>query len=265
MSSLYELTGVSHEYQQKKVLHSVACVIPEGELVVIVGPNGAGKSTLLRLLAGVERPTEGQVFFNGSPLSELGCRLRARKIAYIPQQFEDVPFSVQETVALGRTAWQSIWGIGGSGDDGIVTEAMELTDVMHLVDSPVFSLSGGERQRVHIARALAQQSQVLLLDEPTSALDFAHQIHVMEMLSRLRRERGMSVLMVSHDLNLASMYATRVLLLAEGSLFAIGDPEELFTESMLEHVYGCPVWVEASPESGRPRIFPKPWTRVWEE
>jgi iron complex transport system ATP-binding protein len=178
-------------------------------------------------------------------------------VATVPQEILQVfPFTVLETVLMGRHPYHgSTWRDGfrweNEEDLGIAMEAMDATDVAHLCDRVVTDLSGGERQRCMIARALAQVPQVLLLDEPTAFLDLPHQIEVCALLHRLTTREGLTVLLVSHDLNIAGQYADRILMMKEGALFAAGSPEEMIRPDMHKAMYGCEVLVDPHPESGR--------------
>lgn len=252
-------TNLTYGYRASTVLQGISCHVPAGEFFVIVGPNGSGKTTLLRLLAGFERPRTGGVQLHSRPIRSWSQRERARTLTYVPQHItEDIPFTVRETVLLGRSARQNLLGAGTETDHAVVDEAMALAGVAHLAGRSVQHLSGGERQRTFIARALAGQPRIILLDEPTSALDYAHQIQILDMLARQRRETGLTVVMVSHDLNLAAMYATQVLLLQSGRVLDCGAPSALFTSQRLTDVYGCPMQVTTDSGTGRPRIFPLP-------
>jgi iron complex transport system ATP-binding protein len=231
------------------------------EFVGIVGPNGSGKTSLLKLLGKVLHPQDGSIRLHGRDLATMVQIEAARTVATVPQEILQVfPFTVLETVLMGRYSHhQGLgWPVGfrweNEEDLGIAMEAMDATDVAHLCDRVVTDLSGGERQRCMIARALAQVLQVLLLDEPTAFLDLPHQIEVCALLHRLTAREGLTVLLVSHDLNIAGQYADRILMMKEGALFAAGSPEEVIRPDMLKAVYGCEVLVDPHPESGRPRV-----------
>jgi iron complex transport system ATP-binding protein len=232
-----------------------------GEILGIVGPNGSGKSSLLRLLAGLLAPHEGRILLGGRPLAQLERLEVARVVALVPQDYAQVfPFTVAETVLMGRYPHRSrrLWSLGVEGeteqDLSAAHRAMSETDVWSLADRLVSELSGGERQRVVIARALAQEPRILLLDEPTAFLDINHQLEICRLISRLRSERKLTVALVSHDLNVASQYCDRVLVLKDGQLVTIGPPRETIQSGMLRSVYGCEVVVDAHPQTGRPRV-----------
>ena len=232
-----------------------------GEIFGIVGPNGSGKSSLLKLLAGLTPPSGGQIRLDGRPIAQLRQQDIARIVAVVPQDYIQVfPFTVAETVLMGRFPHRpsSLWSLGigeeTEKDLACAHRAMSDTDVWGLADRLVSDLSGGERQRVVIARALAQEPAILLLDEPTAFLDINHQIEICGLISRLRAERQLTVVLVSHDLNVASQYCDRVLMLKEGRLSRIGLPEDTIRPDVLRMVYGCDVVVDAHPQTGRPRV-----------
>ncbi|MCS6294057.1 MAG: ABC transporter ATP-binding protein [Nitrospira sp.] len=232
-----------------------------GEVLGVVGPNGSGKSSLLKLLAGLLRPSSGQIRLGSQSIGHIDSHLLARSIAVVPQEYVQVfPFTVAETVLMGRFPHRrgSWWGMG-IGDESEhdlrqAHQAMVETDVVALAGRLVSDLSGGERQRVMIARALAQEPVILLLDEPMAFLDINHQIEICALISRLQRERQLTVVLVSHDLNVASQSCDRVMMLKNGRIVQIGSPMETITPESLRAVYGCDVVVDAHPYSGRPRV-----------
>jgi iron complex transport system ATP-binding protein len=166
----------------------------------------------------------------------------------------DLPFTVGETVLLGRAPYQGALGIEHEEDLAIAEQAMQFTEVNQLAGSTLDRLSGGEQQRVFIARAICQQPDVMLLDEPTASLDLAHQVKVMDLMEKLKREKGITVVMVSHDVNLAAMYGNQILLLKEGEVASIGFPSDVLSFEKLEETYGCKLLVDESPLGGFPRV-----------
>ena len=243
------------------VIQNVSFRVESGEMLGIVGPNGSGKTSLLKLLANILPPQEGSIALFGKPLAELRRESVAKSVAFVPQDTHQAfPFSVAETVLTGRfphhhrTFWDLGFGWESPEDRAVAQQAMRTMDVWHLAERPVTGLSGGERQRVVIARAVAQDPEVLLLDEPTAFLDLQHQIDICSVLHRLKHERGLTIIMVSHDLNLASQYCDRIVMLKDGAVFAMGRPKEVMRPDVLQAVYGCAVLVDAHPESGLPRI-----------
>ena len=243
------------------VLDGLTFDIEAGEILGIVGPNGSGKTSLLKLLAKVLRPNAGDIALFGRDLGTMPQVEVARTVAFVPQESPQVfAFTVMETVLMGRyphyrgAKWSAGFGWESAEDVSIAEQAMHSTDLTHLASRSVMDLSGGERQRCMIARALAQAPQALLLDEPTAFLDLQHQIEICTIVRRLKEERGLTVVLVSHDLNLASQYCDRILMLKAGALFRLGSPDEVIAVDVLRAVYGCEVLVDRHPESGVPRV-----------
>jgi iron complex transport system ATP-binding protein len=232
-----------------------------GEVVGIVGPNGSGKSSLLKLLAGLLRPESGTIRLAGHAIHDLTPRAIARTLAMVPQEQVHVfPFTVAETVLMGRfpyrqPGWWSM-GMEAEREDDLAAahRAMVEADVVELADRLVSDLSGGERQRVIIARALAQEPRILLLDEPTAFLDLSHQIEMCALIQRLVNERSRTVVLVSHDLNIASLLCDRLLMVKDGRIYAHGTPAETIRTDVLRAVYGCDVVVDPHPQTGAPRV-----------
>ena len=262
-----EVEGLSFRYRATEgrgrmwTLDHLSFHIDAGEILGIVGPNGSGKSSLLKILSGLLSAGEGDVRLGGLSLGKRSQADVARLVAVVPQEYAQVfPFTVAETVLMGRFPHRTLrWWSMGIGDETAndlahVHDAMVDTDVLSLADRLVSDLSGGERQRVMIARALAQEPKILLLDEPTAFLDINHQIDICSLIGRLRAERRLTVVLVSHDLNVASQYCDRVLMLKEGRLCRIGSPDETIRPDVLQLVYGCEVVVDAHPQTGRPRV-----------
>lgn len=248
--------GLDLFYGQRQILRQVELTVAMGEFLVIIGPNGTGKTSLLKAVAGL-LPVAGDIEILGQPLAAYGRRHLARELAVVPQLTPtDFPFSVAETVLLGRSPHLGLLELEGDEDRRLAGRAMEFTEVAHLSDRRLDELSGGERQRVIIARAICQQPRLILLDEPTASLDPAHQVRIMDLLEQLRREQGMTVVMVSHDLNLAAMYGGRLALMNEGRIVAIGTPAEVLTVAQLEACYGCRMEVVRTEPGGQLRVHP---------
>ena len=242
-------------YGRQPVLRDLSLEIPAGAFFIIIGPNSSGKTTLLRSIAGAVKPQKGQVEVWGTTVDRFSKRALARLVAVVPQRVPtDIPFTVREVVLMGRSPHVGWLGLEKQKDLELAAEAMAITDVAHLAERPLPQLSGGELQRVIIARALCQEPRLLLLDEPTAALDPAHQVNLMDLLGQLQRELGLTVVMVSHDLNLAAMYGEQLLLMKEGAAVQMGRPAEVLTYEQLERAYGCAMLVDNNPLGRVPRV-----------
>jgi len=216
-----------------------------GEIVGVIGPNSAGKTTLIRLITRVLTPSAGEIVLHGRPLASLSAWELACQVAVVPQEVPPaLRFSVEQLVLMGRYPHAPGRFFESAEDLTIAREAMAATGVLELASLPVEILSGGERQRAMLARALAQEPRLLVLDEPTAHLDLRYQVECAALLARVNRERGTSVLLVSHDLTLAAQLCDRLLLLVEGRIARLGPPVEVLDESLLRTVYGCQVTVE---------------------
>ena len=236
-------------------LAGVSFAIADGEVFGVIGPNSAGKTTLLRRLTRVVAADRGEVRVGGRPVGRLAHAELARQIAVVPQDApRPFPFSVEQLVLMGRYPHAPGRFFESEADRMQAAAAMEATGVRHLAALPLEQLSGGERQRAMLARALAQQPRLLVLDEPTSHLDLRYQAETAALLQHLNAERGMTVLLVSHDLGLAAEVCDRLLLLGGGRVARVGPPAEVLQREILEAVFGCAVVVEVNPKSGRPVV-----------
>jgi ABC-type cobalamin/Fe3+-siderophores transport system ATPase subunit len=231
--------GLAWNRTGRPILGPVDLEVRRGECLAVVGPNGAGKTTLLRLLTGLLRPTAGEVSYLDKPFSALSRRALARRIAYVPQiRPSHVPLAVEEVVLLGRYPYLSAFQMAPlEADFKAVEEAMRLVGIEELRGRPVDELSGGERQAVFIAAALAQESELLVLDEPTIHLDARHQSDLAGLLLRLKAESGRTVVLATHDLNLASLLGDRLLALSGGKILAVGTPAEIVQPDVLERLF----------------------------
>ncbi len=239
----------------EKILSNLSCAARENDFLVIIGPNGAGKTTLLKVLCGLQQVSSGTVEILGRPLNEYSRRNLAATVALVPQDMSlEFAFSVGETVLMGRAPHLGLLEQEGEEDYRLAREAMRFTQIEHLAGRRLDQLSGGERQRVMIARAICQQPRIMLLDEPTAALDPAHQLIVMQLMQRLRKEEHITVIMVSHDLNLAAMFGSRILLIKEGRELVSGSPAGIMTPENLQQAYGCDMHVDIHPRTGTPRV-----------
>lgn len=253
--SLITIQDVSLQYGSRTVIKRVSAQVEQGEFFVIIGPNGAGKTSLLKALSGLIPLAAGSIQVRQRPLGDYSRKELARTLALVPQQISaDFPFTVAETVLMGRYPHLGLLAVEGQRDLRLAEQAMEFTEVAHLAGRRLGQLSGGERQRVIIARAICQQSKVLLLDEPTASLDPAHQLRIMDLMERLRQQEQITIVMVSHDLNLASTYADRLLLLKDGAVEKVGTPQQVLTREQLSKSYGCTLLVDVNPLLGTPRV-----------
>jgi iron complex transport system ATP-binding protein len=254
-----EFAGVSGGYRHADIFQDVSFAVREGSMSAIIGPNGSGKTTLLRAATGLLKHVNGRVMLFGKDVSSMAAEKRATLIGVVPQEsFTPMAYSVEEIVTMGRTHAMSRWGGVSAEDRKIVEQSMIYTDVADMRSKAFPELSGGERQRVIIAMVLAQQPRVILMDEATSHLDINHRLEIMQLVERMNREHGVTVLMVSHDLNMASEFCERLLLIDHGRLVADGTPAEVLTEKMLRDVYHCGVKVERNSQSGSIMVVPRP-------
>jgi iron complex transport system ATP-binding protein len=252
---MIELNSISFRYREEWVLEDVSFRVEKGEFVGVIGPNGSGKTTLLKMLYRLLSPQKGEILFELVPIRKMDRADIAKRIGVVAQETQLLfPFSVLETVLMGRSPYLGHLMFESEKDLEIAKKAMEWTETLSFSERPMDELSGGERKRVFIARALAQEPEVILLDEPTANLDIHHQMDFLDLILTLNRERGLTILMASHDMNVASEFCDRLILLQEGRIYQIGTPDEVITKENIEKVYGCEVWVDQNPFSGMPRI-----------
>lgn len=243
-------------YDSKIILHGIDLDVEEGELIGVIGPNGSGKTTLIRAVSRVLKPASGEVMLDGKNIWQTGFKELARKIAVVPQAFSGGTMSVEEFVLLGRIPHFTEFQFLETQEDlKIAKESMVLTDTYGLKDRLMKETSGGERQLALVSRALAQQPRLLLLDEPTAHLDIAHQVRILDLIRRLNKELGLTVIIVLHDLNLASEYCRRLVLINEGRIHKVGLPEEVIRYQIIEEVYKTVVVVKENPVSFKPCVF----------
>jgi iron complex transport system ATP-binding protein len=242
---------------EAEILDRVSLSIGGGEFLAVIGPNGAGKSTLLRCLDGVLDPVSGRVLIDGRPLADFGRRELARAVSYVPQPdagpFE---FTVRSYVEMGRYPHLRTWAAPTEADVAAVVEAMELTGVSALAGRSMASLSGGERQRASIAAALAQGGSILLLDEPTSFLDYRHQVQILDLIDRLHREKSLTVVAVTHDLNSIVASADSVLALKDGRVAFSGPPADLVDVQTLAAIFDADFRLIPGGYGGLPLVLP---------
>jgi len=255
--SMIELMNVFFAYDKELVLKDLSFDIHQGEFLSIIGPNGSGKTTLLRLFSRVIEPKMGEIRLKGKDINKIKRKELAKTISVVPQDsFINFPFSVLDVVLMGRYPYLENLSFEKKEDLEMARKAMILTDIFHLSQRDINDLSGGERQRAIIARALTQQPEILLLDEFTSSLDLNHKIEIYELIKRLNIEKSLTIINVSHDLNIASEYADRLLLLNEGSIHSLGTPREVLKRDIIRDVFECNVLIEDSPVTGSPYVIP---------
>jgi iron complex transport system ATP-binding protein len=251
--------AVTVGYGGDPVLTDLTFDVPPGRITSIVGPNGCGKSTLLRTLARLLSPSAGRVVLDDEPIRRLPTREVAQRLALLPQSpIAPEGLLVSELVMRGRHPHQRWFRQWSRADEDAVAEAMSLTDTLDVKDRPLDELSGGQRQRAWLAMTLAQDTDLVLLDEPTTFLDLAHQVEVLDLVTRLRHDRDRTVVMVLHDLNLAARYSDTVVVMKDGRIVEEGDPASIITVDLLETVFGLEADVMADPRSGLPLVVPIP-------
>ena len=255
MDPILTLENIGFKYGEIPALKGIDLKVGEGEILGILGPNGSGKSTLLKIMDGVLVPDEGVIRIEGVPLSKLTRPELARKVAMVGQEnYFRFSFTALEVVLMGRFPHLKRLQFESEKDLRIAQEALSSTRSLDLAGRSINELSGGEKQRILIARALAQEPKSILLDEPTSFLDLKFKREIFRLISTLSREKGLGVIFVSHDIDLASQYCHRLLMLKNGSIHVIGKPGDVITAANIEEVYGCPVLVDVNPVSGSPRV-----------
>ena len=254
-----DVKNLNYYYGDIPALKDLSFSVTKGDFFIIIGPNGSGKTTLMKLMAGILKPKKGRLKILNRAIGNYTRKDLARTMAFVPQTMPvDFPFSVIEVVLMGRSPYMGMLGVEQEEDLKIAEQALTFTGVAHLAHRKLDQLSGGEQQRVFIARALCQEPDIILLDEPTASLDLAHQIRLMDLMEKLKKETGITVVMVSHDVNLAAMYCDRLLLLNKGEILCLGRPDEVLTFRTLEAAYGCTLLVDESPLGKIPRITPVP-------
>ncbi len=239
MRPIIEIDNLSFGYEEQLIIKELSLSVVPGQFLAIAGPNGVGKTTLLNLICGLFKPASGNITIDSAPIGAYPARILARKVAVVRQEFVPVfDFTVTEVVSMARTPYLSALGFESEQDRKIVAKAMEITDTARFAKRPLRNLSGGERQRVFIARALAQQTPILLLDEPTSFLDLKHQVGIYDLLKTAQLEKQKTIVAVTHDINLAAQYCDEVLLLGADNSFNIGKTKDVFSSQQIEKVFG---------------------------
>jgi len=244
-------------YGERTVIEGLDLELVTGGITSIVGANASGKSTLLRSMARLLAPRHGQVLLDGRQIHRLPAKQLARVLGLLPQSpVTPEGITVADLVGRGRHPHKGVFSRWNAGDDTAIAEALDATRTADLAERPVDELSGGQRQRVWVAMALAQDTDLLLLDEPTTFLDVSHQVEVLDLLTDLNRARGITVVMVLHDLNLAARYSDQLVMIADGTVAASGPPAEVLTVQRVLDVFGLPSRVITDPVSGTPLMVP---------
>lgn len=257
----YQIDNVSIVMENRTIVKTISFNLPIGSSLAIIGPNGAGKSTLLKSLLGLLHPQTGKIYLFGKDIRHYKRREIAKLVGYVPQAAGiEIPYTVREFVLLARYAYLNPFSHFTETDDQIVWDSMVQADVAELEHRRLPTLSGGERQKVFIAAALAQQPRVMLLDEATAFLDYRHQVEITGLVLKLRKEIGLSVICVTHDLNQGVLSYDGVLALKSGSAVFTGSPKELFQEECLSQIYDTPFHLYEEPETKV--IFVVPGKRI---
>lgn len=255
MEPILKLNNIGFKYEDKEVLKDIDLDVNAGEILGILGPNGSGKSTLLRVMDGILNPQTGEIHINGKSYKNFKRSHLAREVAMVAQEHHfRFTFSCIEVVLMGRFPHLKRLQFEDQNDIKIAVESLKATHVLEFAERSIHDLSGGEKQRVLIARALAQEPRVVLLDEPTSFLDLKFKREVFKLISSLSKEKGIGVVIVSHDIDLVAQYCSKIILLKNGTVYRTGEPDSVITAENIEDVYECPVLVDRNPLSGRPRV-----------
>ncbi len=254
-------------YPSGFTIKNISFEVKGNEFLGIVGPNGSGKTTLIKTITKLIRPVRGEIILDGENIGEMNFQDIAKKIAVVPQTFNmEFDMSVEEFVSLGRIPHRKTFQFLETPlDEEITRDVMRLTETFELKERAISNLSGGEIQRVAIARALAQKPQLLLLDEPTSHLDIGHQIRLLDLLRQLNRDNFLTIIAIFHDLNLASEYCDRLLLLKDGRVHSIDSPEKVLTYQILEEVYNTLLVVQKNPISNKPYVIVVPHPKEYQK
>ncbi|WP_239617750.1 ABC transporter ATP-binding protein [Cohnella mopanensis] len=253
---MLQVHHLSKSYNEAHVLKDIRFSVAQGEFFGILGPNGSGKSTLLKLLSGVEKASGGDIQINGEPIERYSRKQLSRFLAVLQQEsLPPVNFTVKEIVEMGRYPYQNWLGEEKDDQSGIVDSILEKLRLVDLQDRSLQHLSGGERQRVALGKVMAQKPSLLLLDEPTTYLDIGYQIQMMDLIKTWQREEKLTVVAVLHDLNLASIYCDRMLMISQGEAISIGTPEEIMRSELIERVYGTTPIIVEHPVHKLPQIM----------
>lgn len=246
-----EARQVSYSIQDQRILHEVSIQIREKQFVGLIGPNGSGKSTLLKNMYRLLKPEDGTVLLNEQDIFKQSSKNIAKNLAVVSQETPVLfDFTVHDLVSMGRTPHKKLLELDQERDFQIVKDALNQTGITHLEKRSFSSLSGGEKKRVMVARALAQQAQILILDEPTNHLDIQHQLQLMDLIQTLH----LTVVAALHDLNIAAMYCDQIYVLQQGQIICFGTPEEVLTPALLQDVFGVYADIQTHPLTGKPYL-----------
>ena len=252
-----KVKNLDWSYGAQVVLTDVSVNIEKGKFYTILGPNGSGKTTLAKIITKTMDTPKNKVFLLSEDITKLTNKQTARKIATVPQNtIIDFDFSVMDIVLMGRAPYLRRFQSESSIDFELAKDAMLKTNTWHLRDKKIDQISGGERQRVIIARAITQDTEVLILDEPISNIDIHHQIQLLEVLKKLNKEKNTTIITILHDLNLAVQYSDEIFLLSDGKLVTHGNPQAVLTKEIIDEVYNIEVDMVVHPSTGKPYIIP---------
>jgi iron complex transport system ATP-binding protein len=255
MERIIEGQNIIFSYDGMEVLKGINISISKGRMIGVLGANGAGKSTLLKVLCGVINPKSGRILYNSKEIKHLDKREAAKRISYVPQNLTfGFPFTVAEVVLMGRAPYIGRFEFERESDWNVAINAMETVGIGHLQDRLVTEISGGERQLTSLARAVAQEPEIMILDEPATFLDLKHKTAIMKLLKQLKVEKSISVVAATHDIFSALFYFDEIILLKDGKIFAEGSPEEILKEEILTAVYETKVNVKK--ENGKIFVLP---------
>ncbi|MFH1379529.1 MAG: ABC transporter ATP-binding protein [bacterium] len=253
---ILDVEHISGGYNQEIILQDISFNVIQGEFIGIIGPNGSGKSTLLKTISRVLVPQHGTITFEGKNIYTINLKEFCRKVANVSQNIQiEFPYTIEEIVLMGRIPHLNRLQITRVQDLHACEQAMIFTDIMHLKTKRIDQISSGERQRVFMAKALAQEPVLMLLDEPTSHLDIGHQVQILNLLKKLNKKNKVTIVVVLHDLNLASEYCERLILLDQGKIHSSGKPDEVLTYQNIESVYKTIVVVNKNPISSKPYVL----------
>lgn len=252
-----EVENLKFGYKENLVLKNIFFNIKKGMFLSIVGPNGSGKSTILKLLNNIYYPESANILIEGKDINSFKKKDLARKMALVPQDtIINYEFTVEEVVLMGRHPYKRRFERENKNDFKLVEEALKLTNTFYLKDRMITEISGGERQRVLIARALAQEPSIILLDEPTAHLDINHQVEILNLLQKLNKEKGTTIVLVIHDINLGIRYSDEIIMLSEGEIIGRGTPEKVITKDNIELAYNLKVAIDRNKHTDKIYLTP---------